>query len=1108
MDFNAIAKIIADRTSCDVSSMKSKSTFTEPVIDSLNIVDQLKNLEGELNEFIRDDMKTSPLVSNSNHCFLCQTISTRMDGGAMYIDAQPDQEGTYTYAWEYQDEAGNWQPLCEDTTATINASAIEVLLHGGMPVRCKLSDESGQLKAISNIIDVNPLREAYDAAIVEINNGLGLGDLAINGTAFTDYFYYGNVARDSRVPFYDAQSYADYLAKLYLDNGGGETGLSAVQSEWYKYLYDIYDPTAKSNTVDYPAYTYGDTDLEWPKDSTSSFHGSLSPRVDPLSYDFAEGNMDYGNFISALDKTTTAVAPGDSNTERKYDVEIVADAQAKAPGPVAMILQVQTSWQMFDLAHANAVKGDGYTQVGSVSYNSELANLYDIKHALLRFVDYMEAKYPGNNLVLGITEVQHAKSQSMLIGTDAYGKSMYVSNNYGILRQSILDWDSFGNCEHVHYDTKMLEAATSQLASNLKDWKDFYGREIKYEDIQKVAVIIGGPTENSNSDNGYGCALPWGTFQTAGMNSVYAIRTNNGVSNGSGLISWLDNAANNTGARFRDGSGTAFTQKYVSTTEDAVFNTLVRIAQQEMREKAIELEGDDHYVENVSVTDTVSNEFVLDSSHPITATIYNKDGSVRDQKVLSLEDPNLAITNNPDGTTTVQYQFGTVYNTTKCVLDFRIQAKEDYIGSNNVYSNVDTPDLTYGHTKLDGDGNPTGAYSEYTVDCFDTPQVNVPIRFTTVDGDTANIIVGENVDLSNLSTEIAKNAEDLVDNYNQINGMLSYTWVLPDGTEVDAGSVTVKDGSIGNQDFPDRSTIFEGTEPGQYKGTLKVTFTPEDVDSSNLNFSNTDTAVPVNPLTNPGDVWINVVSPDVDTHFYVRKAWVGDPPEGTNSVNFRVLANEEPVLDANGNQLQYELSSADEWETVVSGLPPVIDGVIQNYTVEEFRQPEGYFPSYSKETRVENDYAAKVTLSFTPSKDQDNVILKITYTYNGGERTYTVPDKAKYKKGETYTFVVDNLPLDENGDPYPCGIISIINTNDKNKELEVSYQNAAAEKYLRGTINTDVFVITNAPGYELPETGGTGTHLYSMGGFLLLFSAGLLLLYNKSKRRKEDTASS
>lgn len=74
MDFNAIAKIIADRTSCDVSSMKSKSTFTEPVIDSLNIVDQLKNLEGELNEFIRDDMKTSPLVSNSNHCFLCQTV--------------------------------------------------------------------------------------------------------------------------------------------------------------------------------------------------------------------------------------------------------------------------------------------------------------------------------------------------------------------------------------------------------------------------------------------------------------------------------------------------------------------------------------------------------------------------------------------------------------------------------------------------------------------------------------------------------------------------------------------------------------------------------------------------------------------------------------------------------------------------------------------------------------------------------------------------------------------------------------------------------------------------------------------------------------------------
>lgn len=43
--------------------------------------------------------------------------------------------------------------------------------------------------------------------------------------------------------------------------------------------------------------------------------------------------------------------------------------------------------------------------------------------------------------------------------------------------------------------------------------------------------------------------------------------------------------------------------------------------------------------------------------------------------------------------------------------------------------------------------------------------------------------------------------------------------------------------------------------------------------------------------------------------------------------------------------------------------------------------------------------------------------------------------------------------------------------------------------------------------HELPETGGSGTTPYTMGGLLLLAGAGILLLYNNKKRRKEDFAS-
>ncbi|MGN0276353.1 MAG: Cna B-type domain-containing protein [Hominisplanchenecus sp.] len=905
------------------------------------------------------------------------TISEEMRGNAVYLNAETDGEGTYVYEWEYQDEEGNWQKLCEDTGKSVNASSVEALQHGETNVRCRMYEETDggkALKAISNTLAVDPVQRAYDQAIQEINTGLNLGNLKINGTAFTDYFYYGNVARDTRVPFEDAATYANYLAKTYLDAGGGSQGLQAVQKEWDKYLYDLYDPNAKSNTKVYPEFTYGDTDLEWPKDSTSSFHGTLAPEVKALDYNFEERGIDYSHFIKSLNKSVTvdADAAGDKNTERKYNVDITADAQAQAVGPVAMIFQIQTSWQMFDLEHANAVQGDGYTQVGSASNNSEIANLYDIKQALLRFVDYMQDNYQENNLVIGITEVQHAKSQTMFSGTDASGKALYVTNNYDILRQSIRNWDSFGNCEHVHYDTDKLVNAVSNLSSNLSGWKDMYGYPVSYNDIEKVAVIIGGTTENSDSTNGYGCTLPWTTFQSKGLNGVYGIRTNKGTPNGDGVISWLENSDNNTGAAFRDGKGSTFTEKYVATTEDAVFESLVRIAEKEMRRKGMDITATDKYVENTVITDTVSREFVVDTTEPITATIYNKDGSIATQTTVELTDPNLTITGNESGTTTVRYNFGNVYNTKKCVLHFGIAAREDYIGSNNVYSNVGTPTLDYQRSKTDG------TVESYQVECEDTPQVNVPIRFNTVDGGTADIEINDQVDLADLSTEIAENAENLVERYPQINGTLSYVWVLPDGSEEPVGSVTVENGSIGEQTFPDRSYHFTGTKAGSYIATLKVTFTPEDVDGANKNFSDTATAVAVNKLTKPGNVWINVTGSGGETFdgpatlLRVTKEWAdGAGKHEGDSVTVTLYEGEEGAEVSAGQRVI--LNAKNNWTADFRNLPyQDVNGNVIRYSAKETNGVEGYY----------------------------SIALKVE-TKNAGA---WVPDTSGIQDGKTYVF--------------------------------------------------------------------------------------------------------
>lgn len=56
---------------------------------------------------------------------------------------------------------------------------------------------------------------------------------------------------------------------------------------------------------------------------------------------------------------------------------------------------------------------------------------------------------------------------------------------------------------------------------------------------------------------------------------------------------------------------------------------------------------------------------------------------------------------------------------------------------------------------------------------------------------------------------------------------------------------------------------------------------------------------------------------------------------------------------------------------------------------------------------------------------------------------------------------------------------------------------------MKNTMQTVHFI--NTPGIILPKTGGRGTMLYTTGG-LLLSAAGIVLLYNHIKRRKEDNA--
>jgi len=62
MYFESIARIIAERTGCDVAAVKPESTFAELGIDSLDTVELLMNLEDEIGVEIELDQKVETVA--------------------------------------------------------------------------------------------------------------------------------------------------------------------------------------------------------------------------------------------------------------------------------------------------------------------------------------------------------------------------------------------------------------------------------------------------------------------------------------------------------------------------------------------------------------------------------------------------------------------------------------------------------------------------------------------------------------------------------------------------------------------------------------------------------------------------------------------------------------------------------------------------------------------------------------------------------------------------------------------------------------------------------------------------------------------------------------
>lgn len=737
-----------------------------------------------------------------------------------------------------------------------NLKALEAKKDSG-EILYRLKDTVSGQDYYSHPIYFDDLQDMKDAAKLMVELAKALGYDYDEFTTILDYLYYDEVAKDSKVPFSDRNSLTQFLLQEY--RAGGNNIDSAVKA-WKKYYTDMMDPNMSLRSTDHGSdqtlpttkpqkYDWEDENLQYDKDESKTasnpFHNVIRSVIKGMKDFMQDGGLFSGSYFSGLSKTAAADEPGDENKERNYTIDIKANADGTYSVPTVVVFQIQTSWQMFDLDHANQKNGPK----GSPCTVTDMATLYDIKHAMIDFAEYMKEHGDGS-VCFAVTDVEHAGTFSMI-------GAPYFTNDMDNLISGLEQWDIFGNCEHVHYTSEAYTDAVESITSgNFSNWKDGNGNSI-FANAKKVSVIVGGSTENSNGKDGYGCVVP--DVGSSYLDYLYTIRCNSGTA--SPYLSWLDNAGmTNLVKKY---NGIAF--KDVTTREQlvSVFKSILQ---------DVGKLGNIQAAKDVVLEDTIENEFSLSEAKDAVQLItYDFNGNPT-ATTIRKDDKNLKIIENSDGTTTIRYNAGSVEYGGTVHLRFKVHAKENYIGSNNVRTNVDVPTLEY----VNDIYGSAKAQMKFT----DKPEVNVPIRYNIEDGGEKEVTVNTEVDLWNdLDAEKivgATGEQDGIENwasgsggnYGQINGTVTYQWEIEkldengdpvlddDGNPVyetigESASVHVTGGKP-DAEYPDLKTRFTPDRTGEYKFRLKTVFTPDDK-SEDWSGKNDD---PVSPSVKYGYVTV------------------------------------------------------------------------------------------------------------------------------------------------------------------------------------------------------------------------------------------------------------
>ena len=272
------------------------------------------------------------------------------------------------------------------------------------------------------------------------------------------------------------------------------------------------------------------------------------------------------------------------------------------------------------------------------------------------------------------------------------------------------------------------------------------------------------------------------------------------------------------------------------------------------------------------------------------------------------------------------------------------------------------------------------------------------------------------------------------------------------------------------------------------------------------NYEQTDSSV--NATDNA--IYVSFTNQIKTTSITVNKVWVDDTPENRpGSIEF-VLKRDGKVYDYYTLSAEDKDENGNSWTKVIEGLP-----VTGKYTIEE----TGWGTDESETTY---DYNSKVngftitnTLNWHIIKTSESLAGEATVNLEGAEFELKKDNQVigtgtsdsngvvQWKGNSDLTSLDGEYQLVETKAPngyviheegwtltFEDGLLKSVKDNKDNAIINASYD---AEK---GACVT----ITNTKLYELPETGGTGIFVYTIGGTLLLMAAALLIY--KMKREE------